>query len=93
MDDGKAMGTKIKPLHEARAGTSPVDRKTQLNIHTTYPYSDKYEYTTQLVRRDLDATRINDLKTGLILLSMLLKASKMMSSYRMVFSHLASVLL
>jgi len=64
MDDGKPMGTKIKPLHEARAGTSPVDRKTQLNIHTTYPYSDKYEYTTQLVRRDLDATRINDLKTG-----------------------------
>ena len=34
------------------------------NVRLTYPHSDKYEYTTQLQRINLDQERINDLKTG-----------------------------
>lgn len=36
----------------------------RLNVKLTYPYSDEYEYHTQLKRIDLDKERINDLKTG-----------------------------
>ena len=36
----------------------------QANIRLTYPYSDKYEYTTELEKIDLDEERIMDIKTG-----------------------------
>ena len=35
-----------------------------INVRLTYPHSDKYTYTTQLQRLDLDQERINDIKTG-----------------------------
>ena len=37
---------------------------SQVSIRLTYPYSDKYEYSTFLERLDLDQERIKDLKTG-----------------------------
>ena len=42
----------------------PDIRSTQANIRLTYPYSDKFEYETQLTKIDLDKERIHDLKTG-----------------------------
>ena len=34
------------------------------NVKLTYPYSEKFDYFTQLTKIDLDAERIRDLKTG-----------------------------
>ena len=54
---------KIVPKHN---DFSPRSRypNASFNVRLTYPYSDKYEYTTQLQRIDLDEERANDLKTG-----------------------------
>jgi len=43
---------------------NPNLSKDQVNIKLTYPYSDKYEYTTELTKIDLDKERVNDIKTG-----------------------------
>ena len=41
-----------------------VRRQVQTNIITHYPYSEKWEYTTRLLRINLDEECINDIRTG-----------------------------
>lgn len=58
------MGVKIKPAPNIRAGTQDTDGTINIKTTYVYPNSDKYTYTTQLERLDLDQTRIDDLKSG-----------------------------
>ena len=39
----------------------PVPTATPINMNISYPYSDEYEYMTQLVRYNLDEERIHDI--------------------------------
>ena len=52
-----------QPIQE-QANSRNMYGKSSVNVKLTYPYSDKYEYTTQLERLNLDQERINDLKSG-----------------------------
>lgn len=64
-DEKVSAEKKMKPKHLIPASEQPqIENKGSISINLTYPYSDKYEYTTQLEKIDLDAERVNDLKTG-----------------------------
>ena len=58
------MAKKVLPSLNVRAGTSDVSGHLNVKTTYTYPHSDKYNYSTKLVRLDMDQTRINDLKSG-----------------------------
>lgn len=38
-----------------------IPNSTPINLNISYPYSDEYEYMTQLIRYDLDQERIDDI--------------------------------
>ena len=48
----------------SKQGLYNYQSQNSVNVNLTYPYSDKYEYTTYLEKIDLDAERVKDLRSG-----------------------------